>query len=51
MKRTVIMMLDSFGVGAAKDAEAFGDTGSNTFGHIAKACAEGKANEIGRAHV
>lgn len=45
MKRTVIMMLDSFGVGAAKDAEAFGDTGSNTFGHIAKACAEGKAND------
>ncbi|QYJ92845.1 phosphopentomutase [Shewanella spartinae] len=45
MKRTVIMMLDSFGVGAAKDAEAFGDSGSNTFGHIAKACAEGKAND------
>ncbi|WP_108945900.1 phosphopentomutase [Shewanella halifaxensis] len=45
MKRTIIMMLDSFGVGAAHDAEAFGDTGSNTFGHIAKACAEGKAND------
>ncbi|MCL1138443.1 phosphopentomutase [Shewanella pneumatophori] len=45
MKRTIIMMLDSFGVGAAHDAEAFGDVGSNTFGHIAKACAEGKAND------
>lgn len=45
MKRTFIMMLDSFGIGAAADAEAFGDTGSDTFGNIAKACAEGKANE------
>ena len=45
MKRTVILMLDSFGIGAADDAEAFGDVGSNTFGHIAKACAEGKAND------
>jgi len=47
MKRTVIMMLDSFGVGAAGDAAKFGDIGSDTFGHIAKACAEGKA-DIGR---
>ncbi|MBM7071677.1 phosphopentomutase [Shewanella sp. 202IG2-18] len=44
MKRTVILMLDSFGIGAAGDAEAFGDVGANTFSHIAKACAEGKAN-------
>ncbi|MEL4387679.1 phosphopentomutase [Shewanella xiamenensis] len=47
MKRTVIMMLDSFGVGAAGDAAKFGDLGSDTFGHIAKACAEGEA-DIGR---
>ncbi|GGI72944.1 phosphopentomutase [Shewanella gelidii] len=47
MKRTIIMMMDSFGVGAASDAEKFGDVGSDTFGHIAKACAEGKA-DIGR---
>ena len=47
MKRTFILMLDSFGVGAATDADKFGDTGSDTFGHIAKACAEGKA-DIGR---
>ncbi|RLV61285.1 phosphopentomutase [Parashewanella curva] len=45
MKRTVILMLDSFGIGAAGDAEAFGDVGSNTFGHIAKACSEGRAND------
>jgi len=45
MKRTIILMLDSLGIGASADAEKFGDVGSNTFGHIAKACAEGKANE------
>ncbi|QSX42548.1 phosphopentomutase [Shewanella cyperi] len=44
MKRTIILMLDSFGIGAADDADKFGDVGSNTFGHIAKMCAEGKAN-------
>lgn len=42
MKRTFILMMDSFGIGAAADAAKFGDTGSNTLGHIAKACAEGK---------
>ncbi|PHQ72574.1 MAG: phosphopentomutase [Shewanella sp.] len=47
MKRTIIMMMDSFGVGAASDAAAFGDIGSDTFGSIAKVCAEGKA-DIGR---
>ncbi|MGL6124010.1 MAG: phosphopentomutase, partial [Shewanella sp.] len=41
MKRTIIMMLDSFGVGASADAASFGDVGSDTFGHIAQACAEG----------
>jgi phosphopentomutase len=40
-------MLDSFGVGAAGDADKFGDVGSDTFGHIAKVCAEGNA-DIGR---
>lgn len=45
MKRTIILMLDSFGVGAAGDAVKFGDLGSDTFGHIAKECAEGRAND------
>lgn len=44
MKRTIILMLDSLGIGAAADAEKFGDLGSNTFGNIAKWCAEGKAD-------
>ena len=35
MTRAAILMLDSFGIGATADAERFGDTGANTFGHIA----------------
>lgn len=47
MKRAIILVMDSFGIGATDDAEQFGDTGSNTIGHIAQACADGKA-DIGR---
>ncbi len=39
--RAFIGVLDSFGIGAAPDAERFGDVGANTFGHIARACAAG----------
>ena len=35
MSRAFILLLDSFGLGAAPDADKFGDTGANTFGHIA----------------
>lgn len=45
MARAIILMLDSFGVGASADADAFGDEGANTFGHIAAACAAGEADE------
>ncbi len=34
MKRTFIMVLDSFGIGAAHDAHKFGDEGSNTLGTL-----------------
>ena len=44
MKRTIILLLDSLGVGASKDAVKFGDVGANTLGSIAKACAAGKGN-------
>ena len=47
MKRTFILMMDSFGIGAAADADKFGDTGANTLGHIAKACAAGEAQGRG----
>lgn len=48
MRRACVLVLDSLGIGAAKDAEQFGDVGSNTLGHIAQAAARGEAN-IGRA--
>ncbi len=44
MKRVFIMVLDSFGIGCSKDAEKYGDQGSDTLGHIAEKCANGEAN-------
>ena len=37
MARAIILVLDSFGIGATADAKSFGDAGSDTFGHIAQA--------------
>jgi len=36
VKRLFWFVLDSFGIGGAPDAEEFGDTGSDTLGHIAE---------------
>jgi len=36
MARALILVLDSFGIGATADADQFGDAGSDTFGHIAR---------------
>ena len=36
MARAIVLVLDSFGIGATADAESFGDAGSDTFGHIAE---------------
>ncbi len=47
MKRVVVLLLDSFGIGASKDAPEFGDSGANTLGHIAKACFEHRADVPG----
>lgn len=49
MKRIFIMVLDSFGIGASPDASRFGDAGANTLGHIAAACARGKADNHQRS--
>ena len=35
MGRAIILVLDSFGIGATADAGRFGDIGADTFGHIA----------------
>ncbi|HET7717504.1 MAG TPA: phosphopentomutase [Bauldia sp.] len=47
MTRAVIVVLDSVGVGAAEDAAAFGDSGADTLGHIAEACAAGRGDRDG----
>ena len=39
MARAIVLMLDSLGLGAAPDADRFGDNGADTLGHIARACA------------
>ena len=36
MARAIILVLDSFGIGATADAESFGDVGSDTMGNIAR---------------
>jgi phosphopentomutase len=36
MPRGLLLILDSFGIGGAPDAAAYGDEGANTFGHIAE---------------
>ncbi|MFO1173280.1 MAG: phosphopentomutase [Hyphomicrobiaceae bacterium] len=47
MTRAFLIVLDSFGIGGAPDAAAFGDAGADTLGHIAIACAEGRGNRDG----
>ena len=34
--RTILIVLDSVGIGALPDAHLYGDTGTNTLGNIAK---------------
>lgn len=38
MKRVILIVLDSVGIGALPDADLYNDEGSNTLGHIAKYC-------------
>ncbi|MEQ5825955.1 phosphopentomutase [Sulfitobacter sp. NFXS29] len=50
MGRAFLVVIDSVGIGGAPDAGDFfngdlPDTGANTLGHIARACAAGKAEE------
>jgi phosphopentomutase len=45
--RALLIVLDSVGIGAAEDAHAYGDEGSDTLGHIAEACAAGRADRNG----
>ncbi|WP_264046382.1 phosphopentomutase [Methylobacterium flocculans] len=47
MARALLIVLDSVGIGGAPDAEAYGDAGADTLGHIAQACAEGRGDRPG----
>ena len=47
MARAIILVLDSFGIGGAPDADQFGDAGADTLGHIAEHCAAGLADRDG----
>ena len=40
MRRAIILVMDSFGIGATADAERFGDTGADTLGSIARSRAK-----------
>jgi len=48
MKRVIILVMDSFGLGATADADKYGDVGANTLGHIATACANSEADSQDR---
>jgi phosphopentomutase len=48
VKRAIILVLDSLGLGSSADAHRYGDNGADTLGHIAEACAEGNANNSQR---
>jgi len=47
VRRAFILVLDSLGVGASADAGSYGDTGADTLGHIAAACAAGDCDVDG----
>jgi phosphopentomutase len=38
LRRVIILVMDSVGIGELPDADRFGDRGANTLGHIAEAC-------------
>mgnify|MGYP000244695910 CR=1 FL=1 len=46
MSRALILVVDSFGLGAAPDAEKFGDVGANTFANLADEFAKQKQRPL-----
>ncbi len=47
MARTIILLLDSFGIGYASDAAVYGDEGADTLGHICEWFAKNRKDEKG----
>lgn len=48
MSRAIILMMDSFGIGGARDADKFDNTGADTFGHIVETCGSLKIPNLHR---
>lgn len=46
MGRAIILVMDSFGIGATDDADRFGDTGANTLGSIARLRAQSTSGPL-----
>ncbi|NMP31556.1 phosphopentomutase [Thalassotalea sp. M1531] len=46
MARVILMVIDSFGIGHAPDADKFGDVGANTFANLSKALEKEKGRPI-----
>ncbi|MEO2279645.1 phosphopentomutase [Pseudoalteromonas pernae] len=51
MARAIILMADSLGIGAAPDAEKFGDLGANTLGHILDSYEQEKGEPLALANL
>lgn len=47
--RTIILLMDSFGIGYAHDAEKYGDKGADTLGHICEWFANNRKDASGKA--
>ncbi len=47
MGRAIILVADSFGIGFTPDADTFGDTGANTYAHIAQDYLNRTGNPLG----
>lgn len=47
MGRAILIVMDSVGIGHAPDAEAYGDLGADTYGHVAQEAASGRADRPG----
>lgn len=51
MSKAVILVMDSFGIGSAPDADKFGDVGANTFASISKAFFQAKGRQLQLPHL
>ena len=49
MKRAIILVLDSLGLGSSEDAHLYGDSGSDTLGHIIEECDSSNADNSERS--